>query len=80
MHYGPMTKQVVYWHLWIRFNLAKKDIPSHPEKFVQSIREVFGDSSSSIEQVIIREMITSSELKGVDSSDLTTALKQAGTY
>jgi hypothetical protein len=78
--YGPMTKRVVYWQLWIRFKLTKKDIPSHPEKFVQSIRDVFGDSSSSIEQVIIREMITSSELQGVDSSDLITALKQASGY
>jgi hypothetical protein len=79
-HFGPTTKQVVYWNLWIRYNLKKNEIPIRPEKFVELIREIFGDGSHSIEQVIIQEMAMSQELKGVNSSDLTTALKQARAY
>ena len=79
-HYGATTKQVVYYNLETNFKLAKGDILKHPEKFVQSIREMFGPGSRSIEQVIILEMQTSSELKDLDRSDLVTALKQARAY
>ena len=76
-HFGRTMKEVVYWNFESDFKLTKRDIVNHPEKFVQSIRDVFGSGSLLIEKTIIQEMTMLPELGKVDPTDLVVALKQA---
>jgi len=78
--YGTTTKQVVYWNFQSKFGLTKKDIERYPEKFVQSLRVMFGDGSRIVEQAILHEVVESVNVKIIRSSDLTTALKQLRAY
>ena len=75
-HYGPTTKQVVFWELDKNYKLKENKILLQPEKFVQCLRQIFGPGSKTIEKVIIEEIKSSPRYSNVNDSDLILALKQ----
>jgi hypothetical protein len=75
-HYGPTTKQVVFWELDKNFKVKENKILMQPEKFVKCLRQMFGPGSKTIEKVIIEEIKSSPQYSNVCDSDLILALKQ----
>ena len=74
--YGSSVKQVVYWKFEKTHHLSKKDVYAHPEKFVETIRTIFGTGMSSIEKDMIRKLELCSGMSHLDSNNLVVALRQ----
>jgi hypothetical protein len=73
--YGTSVKQVVYWKFENTHHLSRNEISSHPEKFVETIRTIFGTGTSSIEKDIARDVQQRAGFKYIDS-DLVTVLRK----
>ena len=74
--YGLSVKQVVYWKFEKTHHISRTEISSHPEKFVETIRAIFGTGTSSIEKDMAREILHRAGLPHADSDDLVTALRK----
>jgi hypothetical protein len=78
--YGGTTVQVVFWNFEKKFNVQKEDLTKHPEKFMESIEDMFGAGARTVEKTIIQEIRSSLPLGSFDDSNLLTTLKQARAF
>ncbi len=53
---GDSSRQVIYWHLNILYDLRREDIPANPVKFKQCLKSMLGHSANSLEYMIIRDL------------------------
>ncbi|MHB2035686.1 MAG: NitrOD5 domain-containing protein [Nitrososphaerales archaeon] len=53
---GESSKQAVYWHLGVLYNMRRIDIPRNPQKFKKSLESIFGLGASILERVIVTEI------------------------
>ena len=53
---GESSKQVVYWHLGVLYNMRRIDIPRNPQKFKKSLESIFGLGASILERAIVTEI------------------------
>ena len=74
--YGSQVKNVVFWKFEEMHQARRLEIYLHPEKFVETLRYIFGTGAGMVEKAIIREMKRCIDSREIDSSNLVTALRQ----
>lgn len=63
---GENGKEVVYFRLRHTYAISKEDVPSHPEIFVECLRNIFGSGAKAIEKAIIKSLYHKLGLKFVE--------------
>jgi hypothetical protein len=66
---GESGREVVYFRLKHSYALSKEDVPSHPEIFVECLRNIFGSGTKAIEKTIIKILCRELELAYVEKKD-----------
>lgn len=53
---GGSAKQAIYFHLENKFQIAKNDIPYHPEDFADGLGKIFGLGARFLEILIMKKL------------------------
>ena len=53
---GESSRQVIYWHLNILYDIKRIDIPKNPQKFRECLESIFGSGASTLEVLIEMEI------------------------
>ena len=74
--FGESVKDVIYWKLENKYHVKRKEIESEPDKFVSSLRDMFGIGSRTVEVKIAEQLRVSFGMPELGSDDLASAIKQ----
>lgn len=73
--FGDSVRVVVYYELERAFGVSRKEIILKPEKFDETLNNIFGVGSQVLRKTILNKLEESSMIKHLASQDLSTAIR-----
>ena len=70
---GSTVKEVVYFHFESTTGIRKEEVPYRIDKFISFLESIFGPASSTIEELILKEIAKEFE---IDATNLDEAIRK----